>query len=710
MNERDDNQKSHRGNNDIPNLSEEDETKEQSALFLLNQILSLLKISLNASTKLVTPAIQQLLQSIVPTLTHYYQQLAPVRIQEWLQIGTSALQNIFTILSQTEQGKEVLSQINDVNSNTIHLLTSLNVRQVIIEGVGVHVKAIEALRTPQMKTFLMSLPVFSIRVLDIVSSGEAKLLYHSMTNLAWNMIELLGRDETTLALAEVTALLVNALERERECRGPWNRKQVRRVRKNRVKVASLHRNNMAAAAASNARKRYERNRFIAQTYTDRVMLKEKTTCSEDGSVYGDATVEDAILSSLGDGTRSDNAWLTALGRNDDSSHGVIDAASLPSKVMLPRIDSHAEVSVGSIHLDEFDEQSQHKSLYAVDADRDENGEERETVDISYLRDGIKLRREKTERISNISALPSERGNSKHLSTMSIAGSSIGHSVECDDQIGIEDLILDEDSTSQIQKSPVKRYEIKSKGSKHLEHEDYSRDSDDQSSDDLDLDLDSEKNNNNGRTKIDPTRGLYSSSAHYYRTVEDFQTTLRNQNIAKELQNSKKDGDEAIPGVSISQSGDKKWQSKAVAAAGAGNEMGQNVLRRKGSSMHSMPTRFRANVEQAEEKEEDLQLVIIRVAKKLIGGVPRRHKIVLGIIVGGSIFFIIVWFLLGCYGLYFLTQQVFSHGANQMPSYGASQTEFVLRIVQDPNLQNAANQQEIIAAAVEAVKDVVGGEL
>jgi len=139
-------------------------------------------------------------------------------------------------------------------------------------------------------------------------------------------------------------------------------------------------------------------------------------------------------------------------------------------------------------------------------------------------------------------------------------------------------------------------------------------------------------------------------------------------------------------------------------------MGQNVLRRKGSSMHSMPTRFRANVEQAEEKEEDLQLVMIRVAKKLIRGVPRRHKIVLGIIVGGSIFFVIVWFLLGCYGLYFLTQQVFSHGANQMPSYGASQTEFVLRIVQDPNLQNAANQQEIIAAAVEAVKDVVGGEL
>jgi len=697
-NERDDNQKSHGNNNDIPNLSADeagDEAKEQSALFLLNQILSILKISLKTSSMLVTPAIQQLLQSIVPTLTYYYQQFAPIRIQEWLQIGTSALQNIFTILSQTEQGKEVLSQINDVNSNTIHLLTSVNIRQVIIEGMGVHVKAIEALRTPQMKTFLMSLPVFSIRVLDIVSSGEAKLLYHSITNLVWNVIELLGRDETTLALAEVTALLVNALERERECRGPWNRKRVR-VRKKRVKVASLHTTNMAAAAASNARKRYQRNRFIAQTYTDRVILKEKTTCSEDGSVYGDATVEDAIMSSLGDGTRSDNAWLT-FGRNDDSSHGAIDAASLPSRVMLPKIDSNAELSVGSIHLDEFDEQSQNKSLHALD------GEGRGTVDISYLRDGIKLRR---ERVSNISALPSERGNSNHLSTMSIAGSSIGHSVECDDQIVIEDLILDEESTSQTQKSPVRRRECKPKSSKHLEHEDYCIDSDGQSDD-----LDSEKNNNNnGRIKIDPARGLYSSSAHFYRVVEDFQTTLRDQNIAKELQNSKKNSDEVIPGVSVSQSGDKKWQSKAIAAAGAGNEVGQHVLRRNGSSMHFIPTRFRANVEQAEENEEDLQLVIIRVAKTLIRGVPRRHKIVLGIIVGGSIFLVIVWFLLGCYGLYFLTQQVFSHGANQMPSYGTSQTEFVLRIVQDPNLQNAANRREIVTAAVEAVKDAVGGEL
>jgi len=194
-------------------------------------------------------------------------------------------------------------------------------------------------------------------------------------------------------------------------------------------------------------------------------------------------------------------------------------------------------------------------------------------------------------------------------------------------------------------------------------------------------------------------------------VEDLQTKLRDEKITKELQKSKMKGSEKTPGVSLGRNGNKKWQSRAVAAAGAGNEVGQIFLRRNSSSVPSLPTRFRANVDHQEENEENMKLSIITsIAKKLIGTLSRRHKIIIGIIVGGAWFLVMVWFLLGCYGLYFLIQQVSSNIAHQVPTYGGSQREIVLRIVQDSTVQKALNQQTIVAAAAKAIKEAAGGEL
>jgi hypothetical protein len=96
-------------------------------------------------------------------------------------------------------------------------------------------------------------------------------------------------------------------------------------------------------------------------------LKDKAGEDDSASgIDGDATVEDATLSSLGDGTRSDSAWLTALGRNDY----VDDTASFPSRVILPKIDSNAELSVRSSHFDEFDVQSDHIKIMLLMEKRD----------------------------------------------------------------------------------------------------------------------------------------------------------------------------------------------------------------------------------------------------------------------------------------------------------------------------------------------------
>jgi hypothetical protein len=121
----------------------------------------------------------------------------------------------------------------------------------------------------------------------------------------------------------------------------------------------------------------------------------------------------------------------------------------------------------------------------------------------------------------------------------------------------------------------------------LEHEDDSIDSDEQK-DDLDSKLKSNCRLNDG-----PARGVYSSAVqHFSRSVNDLQTKLRNEKIRKELQKPKMKGTEYMSGFSVGQSGNKIWQSRAVAAAGAGNEAGQNIFCRGAAIAPSLPTRFR----------------------------------------------------------------------------------------------------------------------
>jgi len=680
----------------VPNLSEEEheveheqhDANKEAALFILKQIITLLKISLETSSKVISPAINQMLQSIIPVIAYYYQKIAPSRIQEWLQIVTSALQNIFNILSQTQAGKDLLSQFNAVNSNTMHLLTSVNTRQIIIEGVGMHVKAIEALRTPEMKTFLTSLPVFYIRFLDIVSSGEAKLLYHSMTALIWKTIDLLGQDETTLALAEVTALLVNALERERECYGPWNRKPMKVRKKKGVRLSSLlHRRN-TGAAASNSKRRYERNKSIAETYTNRVILKE--SLDDDGSMYGDNTVEDAILSSLGDNTRSDHAWVTSLGR-DDSGHGV-DVA-VPRRVILPKIEGNASShSAGSIHFDDLEG--------ASEQDDDESAAAQEeniaagAVNLSYLRDGIKKRHEQVNRNGDgyRNGYIQKTEQSNNLSTMSVAGDSV---LSDESQFAIEDLVINANNSSATPRNPPKR-KVYNLNMQDLVLEDESVDTPTIiHADDANL--------KHGKRREGTARGTYSSVSHFYRALDDMQTKMRDTKISTSLKRS--NGEEEVPGVSTSSSGTKKWQSKAAAAAGAGNERGQNVLRsgicRGYSRASSQPIRFRANVQTGNEAEDEAEkcITLVGVARSLMMVMPMKSKLFIGTI---AIFFfmIFVWFLLGCYGLYFLVHQTFSNQVTPL------QNEIILRIIQDPSAGNWQDKEKLVTAAADAIHRVI----
>jgi hypothetical protein len=673
---------------DLPNAPKDDgsESHNESPLFILKQLTSFLKLSGKVSSKVLTPALIQMFQTSAPALSYYYKQLTPARIKEWIQIVTSALQNLINIVSQTPRGKELLSQFNTVSVHNAHLLTSVNTRQLIVEGVGTHVKLIDALRTPQTKAFIASLPVFSIRILDLLASGEAKLLYHSMAELAWKTIDLLGQDETTLALAEFAALLVNALEKERECHGSWSRN--RRRGRRRIKLAPLERRN---AASLNSKRRRERNAFMKQTYTDRVMLNDTRRGSWDGSA---GSVEDAILSSLGDGTRSNdnnpNAWLNFNVRSD-SSHGADDGASLPSKVVLPRIGSRGEISVDSMQLDDLE-------ITPENGD-DENRADGEKYvaggfNVSRLRDGINMRGSGSGMAEKILAKDmANRINSKRLPSVFVAEDGVNwvH----DDFKGsgaIEDLVFNTDfSKDSPQKSPSRPSEMNQTTKENLAHEDFNVDAP------IQEEVARVKTRSRGRMDGEAPRGTYSSVAHFYRALEDFQTRLRDETSASAPVPKTPMPHHEEPGVSSTSKYDRNQvQSRAAVAPVNENENGQNIPRHN----------------------EDMKgVTLLDVVKFCMKAIPRKHKIAAGVIAITCMIITLIWIFLGCCGLYFILtrththQQSFGHQFEHVATLAETavkqqpaQNEIILRIIQDASVSKIIDKEKIVTAATDAIRD------
>lgn len=504
------------------------------------------------------------------------------------------------------------------------------------------------------------------------------------------------------------------------------------------------------SAASNSKRRRERNKFIAETYTNRVLLNKKSGRGrdhheeeeEEGDGWeGDVTVEDAILSSLGDGTtQSENAWLTRLGRQDELSSGwLVDghdgkneddgASSLPSRVVLPKIESREEEQV------EEEEEVSGESVVLDDLEVESEMEGGGAVDISYLRKNIRSRREKKDEMSQ-QQQQQQRGNdgivmgplelsehmtTNHLSTESIAGSSLIFSEEeeqSNSQCSIEDLELssaleDGTNTTNIPVQESRRRKIV-----ELEHE---------SDVEEEPFFEQSKEQQQQRLHTSPARGkglkfdkgTYSSTAHFYRTLEELQTRLRQKAVLKAL-NTVTDGLEEYPGVSTANNTTgKTWQSNAAAAAGAGNEQGQNLLRRRMtrgySRVSSQPIRFRPRVEREDSEEikhdESQKMTLSVIVKTVFGALPVKRKLFIGGALAATAMVILVWFILGCYGLYYLVRETFSKSTVQVASGGPSAvTEIVLRIVQDPGVDGAEHKEAISKAAADAIKNAINGEL
>jgi len=353
------------------------------------------------------------LNNIRESTQKYLQNATPIRYRELLQLLNTVLINARRIatLAQEKPSHEdrqtTVELAEKLASNSVQFLTSPNIRQCIIESMGVFIKAIEALHTPETKVFLSSLPVLYIRILDTLSSGGSKNLIHLITDFIWSVIGLMSRTETTQAFAEVTAHLVNTMERDN-----YRQRIKRRSRpfstsskRGRVRVAMLssalrRKGHIQQRGRENAKRRYDRNRYIEQTYTNRIILDDDNHGSDtrEGTFRdrADMMVADAILSSLGDGSHlNQEAWLTQLGgrqgydmendskEEEEEEEAGYDESSLPSNIVCSNSTLLNDKNEAS---DEYDHR---------EGDIDGNDQVNiNTSTLTHLRSGIENRAEK----------------------------------------------------------------------------------------------------------------------------------------------------------------------------------------------------------------------------------------------------------------------------------------------------------------------------
>lgn len=639
-------------NASVSNASRSEDRDKESVVFILEQLLNLMKLTFQTSSKVVTPALSQLAHSLFPALQRFFQLMTPLRLHQYIELLANSLHNIFKILSQSPKGKEVVSHIENIASDSIHFLSSANSRQVLIESVGLIVKGFDSMRTPEMKIFVLSVPVFVTRVVDTLSSGEAKLLYHSLFELLWKMVELLGQDETTVALAETTAKVIHVLESERHVYGPRSKNRKQR----RVKVAGL--SNRDSITAMNSKKRYRRNRYIKDTYSNRVILDDASDL--------DIGVEDAILSSIGEGTRSDNAWLTSLGKQEDYE---VDESSLPSRVILPMTKDEDCASTESIHL--------LSPLKKEEIDENVIQNEEDIVDLTYLRESIKQRHEnRRDDLHRYQSNENVYVDNLNTTTRSIAGDSIFLDDEDD---AIEDLVYNGDLVYNESRETLVRGNITescpTKEKKNtLAHEDDSVDPLDNQYCILDDFKTSEKD------LFDANRGKFSSLAHFHRTLNEIEI---------------KDRQKLTP---------LKYSTKLHKEPNDTESNRDSILISKRVDNKAAPQRFRpSNLPVDKRQEKDDEKSCIHFSKIVLNMIPKKYKMILGLSAIVLFLGFAVWFMLGCFGLLYMFRKMSSIQLQYKDT-----NEIVIRIVREAGLE--LNNKSIVDVTVAALENASKAEL
>jgi hypothetical protein len=562
--------------------------------------LDLLKMAggatLSTTGKLVSPPLHVtrtvLLPALWQTLTDYLTSVTPLRVKDWFRIVSSSVHHMIVVIGNTSKGKIFQSKVFAVCGGLSDCVSSDASRQVLMDGMASVVKLSEALATPEVKALLEQLSVLACRLVDVAASGRSKKLLHSVSDATWAALELASDPASTLALAEVTAYLCYALEME----DALHREEAGPVVDRRRKAA---------------RRRHERNAHQRQTYVDPNLIAD-----------ANSTVEQVLLSSLGDAAGGDAASYLVPpnvilhnrqgesapvgdrgdcleGKAEEEVDGLNWRERAGNDIDLPLL--HERISARAAELQRRRE-AQRKSAFATQ-------EQNPTRDPSNGRQSVR-RHHDMEEIIVTTVDENDEG------------------VECGEEA----------REARHGESPTGAPDAKSKKRElEYEHHETQRKQDDDDDDEIQDWL----SDQGGAPPVATVSGEESASGRFYRRLDEIMLKKRAEAVT-EILNRQADGK-------------LSWFPKAAAAAGAGNEWGQDTIKNRVAAMRSK----------------------IGVGKlQTLPEPPSTRSTSIGEMV--LVLFTLFWFVLGLYGFYAL---VFS--GSTLPALRPNvQREIVVRIVRE----------------------------
>jgi hypothetical protein len=127
-------------------------------------------------------------QIILPLLREIVEEYAPVRLQAWMKVVPTSLENTQTLFWGTETGRALGERAGRLGAHALEVASSAAARQCLIDATASLIRLLEALHTPEVRAALEQCAVGACRVADVLSSGGAKQLCFDATDAAWALV------------------------------------------------------------------------------------------------------------------------------------------------------------------------------------------------------------------------------------------------------------------------------------------------------------------------------------------------------------------------------------------------------------------------------------------------------------------------------------------------------------------------------------------
>jgi hypothetical protein len=341
-------------------------------------------VTLSTTGAVMAPSIHVartwVLPSVYAAWTEYWNATCPTRLQNWIRIVQSSIYHLYDTLKNTDKGQQCIQQFVVIWLDLVECLSSPTSRQCFMDMIATWIQFIEACETGQFQPVLRTIPVAFARFLDALAQGKTKRLVHDITyQLLPSVFTLLADETTVTAMAEVTAYVCYALEREY------------------VELVGGE-----TSSDDDVQKRHRRRRRHLQRHRYQMALN---------ATEGNWTLEEAILASLG---QNQGGVTTTYDDESDFENDDEKGDVVPQRILIPsptasssqprqqQKQSDAKPSVhhpedaSSSSCDENDDDHHHKekSKTAHGDQHDNYDYHNGIVDTQFLRQGIHLQRQR----------------------------------------------------------------------------------------------------------------------------------------------------------------------------------------------------------------------------------------------------------------------------------------------------------------------------